>query len=122
MLLCNTLVMNSRIAHNLSDSWSSSGYRCCIQEPSAKELCYDTKPVWTALQLCKEFVLQTVSTSCPALFDVRTIDLVAEKGSCQETTILSTTKALHAQDYQTDACKAHLLGSSSPHGPLDVQD
>ncbi len=86
MLLCNTLVMEQRIAHKLLDSWSGSGYRCCVQEPSAKEFCYDTKPIWTALQLCKEFVLQTVSTSCQALFDVHIIDLVGGKILCQETT------------------------------------
>ncbi len=87
LYMCNTLVLEQGIAHNLLDSWSSSGYRCCIQEPSAKELCYDTEPIWTALQLCKELVLQTFSTSCQALFGVHIIDLVAENISCQETNV-----------------------------------
>lgn len=77
MLRCNTLVTEQITAHDLLDSWSGSGYRCCIQEPSAKEICYDTEPIWTALQLCKEFVLQTVSTSSQALSSVHTIDFIA---------------------------------------------
>lgn len=86
LYMCNTLVLEQGIAHNLLDSWSSSGYRCCIQEPSAKELCYDTEPIWTALQLCKELVLQTVSTSCQALFRIHIVDTIAEKKLSQETT------------------------------------
>ena len=87
MQLCNTPVMEQTIADNLSDSWSSRGYRCCVQKPSAKEFCYDTEPIRTALQLCKELVLQTFSTSCQALFGVHIIDLVAENISCQETNV-----------------------------------
>jgi hypothetical protein len=86
MQLCNIPVLEQTIADNLSDSWSSRGYRCCVQKPSAKEFCYDTEPIWTALQLCKEFVLQTVSTSCQALSGVHTIDFMADMNSCQETT------------------------------------